>query len=122
MKSGWLWFVAACVILIMSLAAQIERARPSRSNGGVQHFRKSWTVLEPIKNRNLCVYPVVSDLKPASSDFLTPDEGLSTGSVRITERGEVENALYRRRSTARWPGVSSARHRQGTHFTTSEKG
>jgi hypothetical protein len=118
-----LWLMAVSVVLITPLGAQMERARPSRSNdqAGVQHFRRSWTGLEPVQYRNLCVDPVVSNLKPASSDFLTRDEGLSAGSDRIAERGEVENPLGRRRITDRRPGVSSGRHRQGAHFATRER-
>lgn len=64
----------------------------------MEQFRESWRALEPITRRNLTIYPVVSSLHLDTSNFLTLDEGLSSGSVRIGERGEFENTLYRRRN------------------------
>jgi len=79
------------------------RANPVPDQPDVERFRESWRVLEPITRRNLSVYPVVSSVKANASEFLTLDEGLASGVVRIAERGQVESALYRRRDSRRWP-------------------
>ncbi len=91
-------------LLLVPLVAQISRPRTAKlkEGGEVERFRESWRVLEPITRRNLSVYPVVSTLKVDTSDFLTLDEGLASGAVRIMERGQVENALNRRRDSRPW--------------------
>jgi hypothetical protein len=102
--------ILALLFLVVPLRAQFDRAQPTwdGEGKGVEYFRQSWRVLEPVSYRNLSIYPVVSEVKAASSDFLTLDEGIASGSVRIAERGEVENALYRRRDTEPWPGAREA--------------
>ncbi len=89
---------------LVGLAAT-DRTRPigTKEGGDVQKFRASWRLLEPITRRNLSVYPVVSNIRVDTSEFLTLDDGLASGAVRILERGQVENALYRRRDSRRWP-------------------
>jgi hypothetical protein len=82
------------------LAAQFSRTRPVKPPTGwdIGRFQDSWNVLEPITRRNLTIYPVVSNLKIADTfGFLTLDDGLASGSVKIGERGQMENAMYRRR-------------------------
>ncbi|MFB3920822.1 MAG: ARPP-1 family domain-containing protein [Terriglobia bacterium] len=70
---------------------------------GVGEFRESWKVLEAITRRNLSIYPVVSSLGADTSTFLTLDEGVASGVVKILERGQLQGAIYRRRETRRWP-------------------
>ncbi len=91
--------VLALLALALPLAAQMNRPRPThlKRSGDFERFRENWRVLEPITRRNLTVYPVVSTLKVDTSEFLTLDEGLASGAIRIGERGQMENALYRRR-------------------------
>lgn len=97
--------VLALSILVAPLTAQINRSRPSgtKQSRDVEAFHESWRVLEPITRRNLSVYPVVSTVRVDTAGFLTLDEGLASGDVRIQERGEIERALYRRRDSRRWP-------------------
>jgi ARG and Rhodanese-Phosphatase-superfamily-associated Protein domain len=97
--------LAAWSLLVAPLAGQLNRTRTAKTGGapGVADIRESWKVLEPITRRNLSIYPVVSNLKVDTSDFLTLDEGLAKGEVRIAERGELQNALYRPRDSRRWP-------------------
>lgn len=91
------WFMV--VPLSAFAAGQISRTRSPQDDrrSDVERFRESWKVLEPITRRNLSVYPVVSTLKSDTSGFLTLDEGLASGEIKIAERGQVENTLYRRR-------------------------
>jgi hypothetical protein len=103
--------LAVWCLLLTPMDGQISRTRPARTTGarGVEDFRESWRLLDPITRGNLSIYPVISNLKVDTSDFLTLDEGLAKGEVRIAERGELQNALYRRRSTRRWPPVFEER-------------
>jgi hypothetical protein len=106
MKKDWgLYAVLALLLLVTPLMARVISPRPVPlpKGTGVGEFRQSWRVLEPITRRNLSIYPVISTLATDTSAFLTLDEGLAAGSVRILERGQVESALYRRRNPERWP-------------------
>lgn len=68
----------------------------------ILQFRRSWRVLDPISYGNLSIYPVLSKLNAETSGFLTLDEGVASGEVRIVERGHIEPALHRRRDDPRW--------------------
>ena len=101
MKKMWA-FLGLLTLLVMGapLGAQFSRTRPVRVSGGkdMEQFRESWRVLDPITRNNLTIYPVVSNLRVDTSEFLTLDEGLASGSVRIGERGQMENSIYRPRN------------------------
>jgi ARG and Rhodanese-Phosphatase-superfamily-associated Protein domain len=58
-------------------------------------------VLDPVTRGSLSIYPVVSNLSINTSAFLTLDEGLKSGEVRIAEWSEVGSPLVRNRQ--RWP-------------------
>jgi len=106
MKRAWLVLsVLSLMVMGAPLSAQFNRTRPVKPPVGpdIEQFRESWRVLEPITRRNLSVYPVVSNLKVDTSQFITMDEGLASGSVKIGERGELSNALYRRRDSRQLP-------------------
>src|SRR2546423_769027 len=101
MKNAWLCLGMVSLLFIgVPLAAQFSRTRPAKLPAGkdIEQFRESWRALEPITRRNLTIFPVVSTVRIDTSRFLTLDEGLSSGSVKIGERGELENTLYRRRN------------------------
>lgn len=93
------------LILASPLVAHMVSPRPVAvpKGAGVGEFRESWKVLEPITRRNLSIYPVVSSLGADTSGFLTLDEGVASGSVKILERGQLQGAIYRRRDARRWP-------------------
>lgn len=104
-KEGSLLGILVLLLFVAPLTAQFSRPRPPKVQGGndVEHFRESWRVLEPITRRNLSIYLVVSASKADTSQFITLDEGISSGVVRILERGQLGSALYRRRDSHRWP-------------------
>jgi ARG/rhodanese/phosphatase superfamily protein len=105
------WF-----LLVSPMAGQIVRNRPAHIEGdhGVGEFRESWRLLNPITRRNLSIYPVISPLKVDTSRFLTLDQGLAKGDVRIAERGELQDALHRRRGGRDWgPLIEEQRQYQG---------
>jgi ARG and Rhodanese-Phosphatase-superfamily-associated Protein domain len=102
-------------LLVSPMAGQMVRTRPAQNENDkrVGDFRESWRVLEPITRQNLSIYPVVSGLRVDTSRFLTLDEGLAKGDVRIAERGELQNALYRRRASHDWPPMEERPQYQG---------
>jgi hypothetical protein len=111
MRKDWGIYVAVALLLLVApLMARVVVPRPAPvpKGPGVGQFRASWRVLEPITRRNLSIYPVVSNLGVDTSPFLTLDEGLAAGSVRILERGQVEGAIYRQRDTDHWPRQQDA--------------
>jgi len=99
--------LAGLVFLVLAspLVAHMVCPRPVAipKGAGVGEFRESWKVLEPITRHNLTIYPVVSSLGADTSAFLTLDEGVASGSVKILERGQLQGAIYRRRDARRWP-------------------
>jgi len=100
--------VVASLILSL-LAAPIfaktlaPKPAPAPKGESVGEFRQSWRALEPITRRNLTIYPVVSNLAADTSGYITLDEGVASGQVRIVERGQIDGAIYRRRDERRWP-------------------
>jgi ARG/rhodanese/phosphatase superfamily protein len=105
-------FIRAFLVLTGVAMAGLWAMKPSPALQAVppidvESFRESWRVLDPITARNLTIYPVVSDLKADTSEFLTLDDGVATGEVRIAERGALENGMIRRRPVRRWPPVES---------------
>ncbi len=97
--------LVACAVAAPLVAFAAERARVLQNKNvkDVGEVRESWRVLDAITRGNLTVYPVVSTLKLDAAEFLTLDEGLASGAVRITERGQLGGGIYRRRPTRRWP-------------------
>jgi len=51
-------------------------------------YEGDWRLLDPITYENLTVFPVVSSSGYDTSNFLTLEDGLSTGEVTIREQGE----------------------------------
>ena len=105
-------FIRAVIALTGAAMAGLWAMKPSTAfeavpPADVESFRESWRVLDPITARNLAIYPVVSDLKADTSEFLTLDAGVASGEVRIAERGALENGMIRRRTARRWPPVET---------------
>jgi hypothetical protein len=90
----------ALLVFGVPLSAQFSRTRSVQPPDGkdIAQFRGSWRVIAPITRRNLTIFPVVSNLNVNTSEFLTLDDGLASGSVKIGERGQLSNALYRPRN------------------------
>jgi len=57
----------------------------SRGNGS--SARDSWRILEPVTYENMSVFPVVASNTRSTDEFITLDEGLSSGAVTVSERG-----------------------------------
>lgn len=105
MKRDW----ALATLVLTLLAAPIlaktlaPLPKPAPKGESVGEFRQSWRVLEPISRRSLTIYPVVTNLAADTSGFITLDEGVASGQVRIVERGQLDGAIHRRRDDRRWP-------------------
>jgi hypothetical protein len=55
-------------------------AGPGKPEGG-------WRLLDPLTYENITIFPVVSSITQDTSEFLTLDEGLSSGQVIVSEQG-----------------------------------
>jgi len=49
--------------------------------------QNDWRLLDPITYENISIFPVVSSWNQDTREFLTLDEGLSTGEVIVSEQG-----------------------------------
>src|SRR5438876_1944824 len=115
MRSNKTHIACSLATIGLALAAALAIAPPRALDAGpavsrridVESIRESWRVLDPITASNLAIYPVVSDLKADTSEFMTLDDGVASGEVRIAERGALENGMIRRRPTRRWPPVET---------------
>lgn len=54
---------------------------------GPQKPESDWRLLEPVTYENISLFPVVASSSLDTSDFVTLDEGLSTGDVVVREQG-----------------------------------
>jgi hypothetical protein len=55
--------------------------------------KETWRILEPVTYENMSVFPVVASNTRSTDEFITLDEGLSSGAVTVSERG---SAMIRR--------------------------
>jgi hypothetical protein len=55
----------------------------------------NWRLLDPVSYENITIFPVVSSSRQDTSEFLTLDEGLSSGEVVISEEGAAGLARSR---------------------------
>lgn len=55
----------------------------------------SWRLLDPVAYENISVFPVVSTVGQDTSEFLTLDDGLSSGEVIVSEQGATGLARTR---------------------------
>ncbi len=69
---------------------------PSSAPAGGVTPAAGYKVLEPIRQGNLTVFPVVAAQSHDTQDFLTLDEGLRSGDVIVTESGSVQPLMRRR--------------------------
>jgi hypothetical protein len=58
-----------------------------------QESSSGYTVLEPIRNGSLTVFPVVASKTYATGQFLTLDEGFRSGEVVVTEYGNIRGLV-----------------------------
>jgi hypothetical protein len=71
------------LIVAMFAVTGVLCLHPRRIQAG-QESASGYTVLEPIRNGSLTVFPVVASKTYATSQFLTLDEGFRSGEVVVT--------------------------------------
>jgi len=74
----------------------------SRVEAGEVPANSHYKVLAPIRHGNLTVFPVVATNTHDTNEFLTLDEGLRSGDVVVTEYGNAQGLIRRRRPTGVW--------------------
>ncbi len=88
-------FVTALLFAVVAGIVCLD-LRPVQA--GEQPSPSGYKVLELIRRGSLTVFPVVAPRSYATGEFLTLDEGLSSGEVVVTEYGRVRG-LIRRHTT-----------------------
>jgi len=85
-------FLAVTVLVIVAgMVAVDQRQALAGEIGGASGYK----VLEPIRQGNLTVFPVVAAKSYSTSEFMTLDEGLRSGEVVVTEAGAVQGLIRR---------------------------
>jgi predicted nucleic acid-binding Zn-ribbon protein len=93
--------VLSVIVLLLVAGFVFLDQRDARAGEVTPGFK----VLDPIRHRNLSVFPVVAAKSYATSEFLTLDEGLRSGEVVVTEAGSVQGLIRRHGTTARHDGA-----------------
>jgi hypothetical protein len=93
MRSTVLMAVVSMLVVAVTFGLQLRRVQ-----AGQQDSASGYTVLDPIRNGSLTVFPVVAAKSFSTGQFLTLDEGFRSGEVVVTEYGNVRG-LVRGRST-----------------------
>ena len=96
--------------LLLAAMAAVLFCLPSGISAGPAFMSQKYQVLDPIRQGNLTIFPVVAATSHDTTEFLTLDEGLRSGAVEVTEashavgmvrghqrhdyRGDQVNKLY----------------------------
>jgi len=98
-----------CVCALLGAALGLA-ARSGAAHGpthGPNLNPQGWTVLAPVTYKNLTIFPVRGRDLAGAHDYITLDEGIRAGTVRITEKGAVaERPVRRTRGAARQQQVA----------------
>jgi len=87
MRPGLLVTMMAMFALTAVLSLHLRRVQAG------QESATGYTVLDPIRNGSLTVFPVVAAKSYATGQFLTLDEGFRSGEVVVTEYGNVRGLV-----------------------------
>jgi hypothetical protein len=77
----------AMFVVTATLSLQLRRVQAGQESASDD------TVLEPIRNGSLTVFPVVASKSYATGQFLTLDEGFRSGEVVVTEYGNIRGLV-----------------------------
>lgn len=95
-RTGWRTMAPAIVGGLFGIAAlgglALMGASPEASAGRPE---ANWRLLDPVSYENITIFPVVTSSSQDTSEFLTLDEGLSSGEVIVSEQGAVGLARTR---------------------------
>jgi hypothetical protein len=90
MRSRFLATLITMFAVTALLCLQLRRVQ-----AGQQPSASDYTVLEPIRNGSLTVFPVAASRSYATGQFLTLDEGFRSGEVVVTEYGNTRGLVRR---------------------------
>jgi hypothetical protein len=90
MRSRLFATLVAVAVVTAILCLQFRRVQ-----AGQESSASGYTVLEPIRNGSLTVFPVVASKSYATGQFLTLDEGFRSGEVVVTEYGNIRGLVRR---------------------------
>ena len=82
--------MAAVSILVVTVTFGVHLRRVQ---AGQEVSGSGYTVLDPIRNGSLTVFPVVAAKSYSTGQFLTLDEGFRSGEVVVTEYGNVRGLV-----------------------------
>ncbi len=90
MRSRFLATLITMFAVTALLCLQLRRVQ-----AGQEPSASDYTVLEPIRNGSLTVFPVAASRSYATGQFLTLDEGFRSGEVVVTEYGNTRGLVRR---------------------------
>ena len=84
MRPTVLMAVVSILVVTLTFGVHLRRVQAGQEVSG-----SGYTVLDPIRNGSLTVFPVVAAKSYSTGQFLTLDEGFRSGEVVVTEYGNV---------------------------------
>jgi hypothetical protein len=87
-------------LITMFAATALLCLQLRRVQAGQEASASDYTVLEPIRNGSLTVFPVAASRSYATGQFLTLDEGFRSGEVVVTEYGNTRGLVRRNVASA----------------------
>ncbi|MEW6211649.1 MAG: DUF6569 family protein [Acidobacteriota bacterium] len=79
--------VSGLSLLVLSALISTPAGRADWQPANISGERATWTVGSAVQHENLTIFPVISDQQSSTDEFITLDEGLSSGKVAVTEIG-----------------------------------
>ncbi len=83
------------ILVLGGITAMAWFPRFTAKAGGTPPLTLGYKVLDPIRQGNLTVFPVVAATSHDTHEFLTLDEGVRSGEVVVTESGNVQPLMRR---------------------------
>src|ERR1700678_4293123 len=88
MRPTVLMAVVSILVVTLTFGVHLRRVQAGQEVSG-----SGYTVLDPIRNGSLTVFPVVASRSYATGQFLTLDEGFRSGEVVVTEYGNIRGLV-----------------------------
>ncbi len=82
---------------VLGIAASVPEAGQEKVQAGQPPTASGYKVLEPISHGRLAIFPVITAAMHDTRQFLTLDEGLTSGEVEVTEAGRIRPLVRRPR-------------------------
>lgn len=82
---------------VLGIAAAMPEAGQEKVQAGQPAIASGYKVLDPISHGRLVIFPVIAATMHDTRQFLTLDEGLTSGEVQVTEAGAIRPMVRRPR-------------------------